>query len=344
MNLNLSENKRQHFVTISYLRRFTNTGDESGILHSYDLLKDKEFKCSPRGVANRHKYYRLEGEYEGVHPDAADQILDRNSAFLSTIIDQIIHSKKIPPKIDVFNNIHMQIALMMARSAEMREMNELIHILALKEHIKAKKLIETAPVEVKKHFEKVGIDELEVKVKKDYLISSIFEIAAENFVWLEKRRWMVAEASPGINFVTSDQPVTLKNIDPKKRGKYGPGLRYLYSRIFFPISPKFALVGEFNEDLPDYKLLNIKEAAIMNTQVIERPYSQIYFSEPDFKWFTPDGKIGNLEDFKALRRNPEVARLYETFQTDKIKEKSAVIKSYLYDNYNLETFERKTNL
>jgi hypothetical protein len=259
------------------------------------------------------------------------------------LIKEIVETKKIPQEIDVFQSIHMQIAFLMARSPETREMYSLIHEVALAEHMKATRILETAPEVVKEYFARTGKETLDVTIKKDYLVGSIVKIAAQNCEWLKTRNWMVAEAPENFHFVTSDSPITFKDIDPRLRGKYGPGLRHKHSRIFFPLTPKFALVGEFNDELPEYLVLTEKQAAIMNTQVVERPYSQIYSSQPDFKWFIPKGQVGNFDDFKSHRRSPEIDKLFRSYHKDKKEKKTEVIKTLLHDRFDPKTFNFKKN-
>lgn len=207
--------KRQHFIPQAYLKRFTDTGKKDGTLFVYDLIKDREFQCKPDNVAHRNQFYRLNKDlYHGVDPDAVDRLLDKNVPTLDKLIDEITNTKVIPAEKNG-ESIFDQIALLIARSPENRTNSIILYEVAAKEHMLSQ--IESAPEQIKKLVEKVGIYKaLNIEFNEDYFKQIIFETAISYYKVLVQRSWQVVEASSNMNFVTSDLPITVRKLTSRR--------------------------------------------------------------------------------------------------------------------------------
>jgi hypothetical protein len=98
------------------------------------------------------------------------------------------------------------------------------------------------------------------------------------------RNWRLVEApadSPG--FVTSDHPVSLTSAEPLPGGQ-SPGLRTPRSRVFFPITPKLAIVGTIDPQSGETTTLTEDEVAAANADTILNAQRQVYTKTGDFRY------------------------------------------------------------
>ncbi|MBI3557845.1 MAG: DUF4238 domain-containing protein, partial [Deltaproteobacteria bacterium] len=276
----------------------------------------------------------------GLEPDHVDKILDKNVPHLEQSIEWICQHRTIPPEDkNIFKNIHMQMALLMARSPESRYNSKLLYETAMKEHLLTQ--LDDAPVELRKHIAEVGIDKaLNIEFNEDFFIALIFKAAASYYDSLKSRYWQVVEAAESCHFISSDLPISIKRLIDKPT-KYGANLNEVNSKVFFPLSNKIGLVGEFNSNLRPYSSLNKREVALLNLQILERPYSQIFSSTDDFIWLMSNGEIGNKSDFLTWRRSPEIRQVFENYHDKKRDAKLTNTRRIVLDRFDLSTMQMK---
>lgn len=112
--------------------------------------------------------------------------------------------------------------------------------------------------------------------------------------YLVYRKWTLIVAPNDTNFITSDHPVILiwkdSSIYPRP-----PGFALTNTQIFFPLSKKLALVGDF-EGNEETVLAGRKLVAEVNSNVIIFAKSQIYASRPDFYFIHSSKEVVRFQE------------------------------------------------
>jgi hypothetical protein len=131
---------------------------------------------------------------------------------------------------------------------------------------------------VREFAEKVVTKEIEMtQESKAWNMKQMFDHIADFGERFEKMRWGLLEAPDDTPFITSDNPVIVLDDNAKKLGpqKYRPtsGLRF-----GFPLSPKFALSGEYVNGADQRLKASAHWVQVFNSSQISRAYVEVYAS------------------------------------------------------------------
>jgi len=131
---------------------------------------------------------------------------------------------------------------------------------------------------VREFAEKVVKKEIEMtQESKAWNIKQMFDHIADFGERFAKMRWGLLEAPDDTPLITSDNPVIVLDDNAKKLGpeKYRPtsGLRF-----GFPLSPKFALSGEYVNGADQRLKASTQCVQVFNSSQVSRAYVEVYAS------------------------------------------------------------------
>lgn len=259
--------------------------------------------------ANKHGPNALEEAYsrfEGPATEALKRVLESNS-FDGEDKLQVInlialfctrHHRVRDQFRDLYSNLYRQIGSVLV--ANEQRYSRMIKRAQATGHIPKANL--PATFEEVRDFVKRG--EYDVMLHQNTLIYLEVEMVDPVLQTLVRRKWSLLNAAPDApDFMTSDDPVRL--VPPLGHGgSFQPfGHATHGTAIFFPLSPRTALLGRFEgkdgsrEVGPDY-------IAGINAQTISGAYRQIYASHEGFEYLVGNRRMpGSSLKSNPVRRN-----------------------------------------
>jgi hypothetical protein len=299
-----TESRNHHYIPQFYLRAFGDGGGKSSKVTVLDLLMQRNFKTTPRNIASRRDFNRI--EIDGYAPDE----LERQWAPFEAACAKAIREIETTHKFEGENKeyVLLLMALLASRSPEKRE-----HIGAFRRQVFERMLAQA--LASKEHWDLMTTKEMQDKhpdvtyeeVKAFYEtkrdtpdIPTWMHIHDESVMMhaiagqLFRRTWMLALTKlPGEFFVTSDNPVVLEWIDPDKTSApsvfQSPGFGLRGTRVYFALGPELALLGTFNErDC----VVDASPALVgsFNSIIVQHAYRRVFTPKLAFPFVTGDGK------------------------------------------------------
>lgn len=285
---NLARN--HHFVPQGYLAAFTDTGTRDGQLCVFDLITRSCFTTRPRNVAAERDFNLV--EVEGQAPDFLEKGLgaaleDR----AASVIRKIGEEKCLPEDHDLSYVINL-ICLLVVRNPRARRSltrakqqtaktigKMLVSDKQIYEHHLRKACeagyITESDVSFERMKEFVDSGRYTIEVATHGLIRTELSIFNKVLRCLGSRYWSLLDAAPDApDFITCDHPVTLVFKDQEVQGPIGVGSRQ--TEIVFPLGPRQALLGVFEDPLKQVVSVNSKGVAATNTRVIRHADRQFY--------------------------------------------------------------------
>ena len=255
--------RRQHFVSQCYLKAFAVPRKKDQYqTNVYDRISGRYFNTSIANVAHERDFNRV--EVEGAEVDVIEKALAEFEAKLAAALERIINTSSLKNEDDRAVLLNF-ICLLALRNPAIREniraftadilKKTMELVLATKErweeHIK--RMRKERPIEgeeaisyedIKAYFDK---GDFTIALKNEWHIQLELDMFEKTLATFFGRGWMLLKAPSDTNgFVTSDHPTCLMWADPRQRSSfYGPGLGVPGTHLFFPISPKLAVVGAF---------------------------------------------------------------------------------------------------
>lgn len=117
--------------------------------------------------------------------------------------------------------------------------------------------------------------------------------------YLSERKWVVIRAPHEFPFITTDHPVILLWKFPEEIPtlyRKHPGFGMIETQVYFPISSKVAIVGEFEGESADIDA-DQRLVAVINTIFLGLFHKQIYSSKLSFPLIN---EAGDLSDGREL--------------------------------------------
>jgi hypothetical protein len=292
--------RRHHYVPKCYLNAFaaSKKGKQKPELLSFDATQRKCFRTAPDNVALEKDFNTI--DLEGHPPDAFEKVLASVESDIAPALVRIVEAKSLANAEDREQLLRL-IALLYTRNPRFRET-----IRTIGENL-AKRKLEAAlsssnkwKAEVKKaqadgaiaRDAVVDYDTVKQSYKaEDYALklsneaSIVHELQAFEHALpaLRERRWVLVEApedSPG--FITCDHPVSLAWSE-KPPGPGAPGLRTPNTIVFFPLTPRLAIVGTLEGENGSATFTD-GEVALVNGTTVLNAQRQVYASRGDFRY------------------------------------------------------------
>jgi hypothetical protein len=274
---------RHHFLPICYLKGFTVLDKKNSELFCVDLKDQKTFPAIPKGVA-------VEGHFNTIRstecpPDALEDALARFEGEAAKAIDDLKRNH-------VFEGLNKTyalnlIALLAVRIPSKRRnwdyilsyMGNMMLEFAAAQPIGTK----VNGVEITQGFKDAMAkkDDLQISVR-DKPFEAEFKTVDFLIPMLLERKWSLVSAPDDLEFITCDNPVALLWKNPPKN-KRSPGFGLCETQVFFTLSKKIALIGDF--DGKNEKIIATKEIVSgINSNILLSADRFIYTPKQTF-WF-----------------------------------------------------------
>lgn len=306
--------RNHHHLSQCYLKGFSNGGSKKSRITVIDLKQKKIFETIPRNIGAIRDFNLI--EIKGVDPNIIENDYARFESKVAPALRNVEESLLFEG--ENRNLILNFIALLAMRSPENREMwrgfyektSECIMELSLA----TKERWDSSIKQMKEKGQKIdgSIDYEKMKEffeKKEYRI----EVPRERHIIMEQtgiatilpllaaRDWFLLKSTKESGpFVTSDHPVVLDWKEPEKIPPFyrnSPGYGLKETRLYFPISQKIALVGEF-EGRSGVGETPKNLVSVLNSILIAHSYKQIYSPKIGFYFWSQSGEI--IEGNKIL--------------------------------------------
>lgn len=304
--------RNHHYLPQGYLGAFTATGTRDGQLYVFDLATRKTFRTRPRNVAAEKDFNRV--EVEGQPPDILETGLGALEGKATAVMRDMGQTKRLAKADDLVYVINL-IALLVVRNPKARrslarskqQVAKTIGEMLISErkvydhHLrKAREAgYVTGPdvsFERMKKFIEGGRYTIEVATQA--LIRTELSLFDDVLQFVGSRYWSLLDAASNApDFITCDHPITLVFKDPKAGGPIGVGLKQ--TEMVFPIGPRQALYGVFEDPFKPVVSVNPIVVAAMNTRILRHADRQVYCREPQVSVL----RNGEVVAF-ALRSNP----------------------------------------
>ena len=299
--------RHHHYLSQCYLKGFTSGQAKKSKLTILDFKEKKYFETIPRNVGGLRDFNRIDAE--GIAPDHFENALSNFESSAAHALKRVNEGAKFEGEIKLV--ILNLIALLAIRSPEQREnwrqfqaqIVERMMDLTLVSKERWQSQLDQMKASGGKVNENVTYEDMKAFVEsKAYKI----EVAREFHIHREmvgvdsilpcliNRNWLVIRATDQSGpFITTDHPVLLlwrepDSIPPFYRNHPGFGLKG--TQVFFPISSKVALVGEFEGEEDDI-FSDERLVAVFNTMLINKLYKQLYASKLLFPIINEAGEL-----------------------------------------------------
>lgn len=294
---NLVVARRHHYVPKCYLKLFSAevTGKQNRELFVFDGTSRKSFKTAPENVALERDFNTI--DLDGHEPDAFEKSLASVESEIGPALLRISEAGSLE-NADDKNLLLNLIGLLHVRNPRFREIKRDFHervqkvvldlVLSSKEmwesQFKRAQAAGYMPADAVPGYEgvKKAYNENSIKAVVPVIehIQSEMDTFDHVLPLLAERRWVLVKAPDSASFVTGDHPVSLSWSEPKR----GPiGLKHRGTEIFFPISPKLAVVGAYEledgvADVTETQVASANGTTILNAQ------RQVYSLGDDFAY------------------------------------------------------------
>ncbi|EKN5986061.1 DUF4238 domain-containing protein [Yersinia enterocolitica] len=239
--------KNQHYVSQSYLRRFTIDGEKS-LIWSFDKKANKFLKntSSINKICCEDYYYYQLDEGGNVDHTKLEDAISEIEKIGNDILNEIIGMSSmpivsIPP--EKRGHLSFYIAFMLTRGPSYRDAIHEVHGFAAKSMLRqlySQGALNDVPELIQASIKEKGLEAvIQTSVHKFVSLEPMIRSAQQISLSFLKKGWVLLNAQDGSEFITSDTPVifysVISNCD-----SIGPG--HINAEAIFPISKKLCLV------------------------------------------------------------------------------------------------------
>lgn len=292
--------RNHHFLSQCYLNGFT-TKEKITCL---DLKDRKPFKTNPRNVASKRDFNKI--EMSGYPADFLEQDLANYLDYpASQAIQNVIRTGNFTG--DDRSAILTLIAFFRIRSPYRRAYDDvLIDYLTkvfLSYVVESKATVINGikiPQKFREHYNEGSFT---FGYTQNQHIKLEFELINHLLPLLFKRKWVLIQAPDDLNFISCDFPVALLWKKPEKYN-ISPGFARTDTEIYFPLSKKIVLMGDFEGN--DEVLYGSKKlVAEINSNILQFAHRHVYAPEDNFCFIGHNGELlcGLEELWKQIDSN-----------------------------------------
>ncbi len=291
---------KQHYIPQCYLRWFGTPRKKEHYVAVFDRKKKKSYRCNVKDVACQNYFNRL--LLDGMDPDELEFAMGEFETGLAGALERINAARTLENEDDRAYLISL-IGLTALRNPGMRiqirGLAQDIANLSLAARLQTKDAYD-ASIEAAKAAGALRVDynvtyeemkgafesgSFRIEMDNNAMVSNELQLLDHVLPLLFRRGWHLLRAPEGSRgFITSDRPFYLTWSDPSMRnGPIAPGLALAGTDIYFPISPKLAVVGAFNvgntvEDVDD------RRVAVCNSAMADGAERQVYARDHKFSY------------------------------------------------------------
>jgi uncharacterized protein DUF4238 len=268
-----------HWVSQTYLARFTREGHKNSKLHVVDLRQRKVFTTSPANVCKERDFNRIESDT--LPPDALETAL---SPFEGLVGGALTAIQKAPDRVSwsPWNILLNFMALLAVRNPIVREH---VHKKATEQWIRALEEATDTPekfaavfakaqaagdidknlsADFDKHREFLSARRFTVEFPHGSFVPAEFDAVDDLLQQLGRRRWIILRAAADSGgFVTTDRPLTPARRDglhPSSRSPVDFGSEH--TLVFFPLSPDLLALGHVGDGNPRPRLIDVNRELV----------------------------------------------------------------------------------
>ncbi len=293
--------RHHHFLSQCHLNGFTT--DE--FITCLDLQDRRHFKTNPRNVGGEKDFNKI--EITGHPSDYLERILGQYLDYpASNAIQNVIRTGN-------FTGTDRSAILTLIAYFAVRNPYRRAHWDQLLDHVAKVALSYAARAEIGTIINGIEITKefKENYNEEDFLVQNHrhqhmkLEFHGVKIVLplLSERKWVLVQAPDDLNFISCDFPVALLWKEPEKYHA-PPGFACTDTQIYFPLSKKVALVGDFEGS--DGVLCGSKElVAGINSNILQFAHRQVYAREATFYFLGFNGEFlcGLEELWKQIDSN-----------------------------------------
>ncbi|OMD64672.1 hypothetical protein BSK62_17020 [Paenibacillus odorifer] len=318
MNEKANNPKRHHYIPVSYLSNFTDDGTQHSKLCVFDQTNGNQWRSRPKSIAFEKDFHTVE-TITGKDSKTFEEIFSMIEGKAKQIIKGIIETFQIPfPGSDDYNWLINFIALLSERTPARRkhfsDQTAELYKMATQVGSQHKEYFEHQKEIIEnKTGEKLNLTHEQLKEfinSDDYEISFNNNFHMENFMTrfdviiepLGRRKWSVCYSPPELgDFVSSDNPVCLRNVIPVEGIFSSPGHAMLNTEVSVPLSPRVMLLGRFEDVHPSIgEAPNSSFVAKLNSWTAMYSERYVFSQNEDFLWWDKQGNVSRTEDFKRI--------------------------------------------
>jgi hypothetical protein len=319
--------RRHHYVPVSLLAGFTKKDTKDSVLWIFDQETGEQRETKPKSVGLEKDLYSI--DIPELETDEIENAFMEIESIVTPIIRKIQSTLEMPTG-DEYINLMYYIALQYSRTPKRKEgfsrpMEDIAKIFmqmsvssrqryekTINDLKMAGKEIDNLPYDDMHRFV-MNEDAYDVIVDNNTKMSNIFTVIDAILPTLFERKWSVVFSPPAIgDFICSDNPVSLHWTTLEKRpGLFNsPGHGMTDTEISIPLSSRVMLLGRFDDFQPPSGVVpNKRNLAILNSITGIESSRFIYSRKNDFYWYTKDGQVANVEDFKRkIQENDQAIR------------------------------------
>ncbi|MCS5709200.1 DUF4238 domain-containing protein [Candidatus Berkiella cookevillensis] len=294
--------KKQHYLSQCYLNGFTNSGRK---LATLSLNDGRVFYAGPHNVG-AETYFNSFKTADGMMSNVIESARSKFEADVAKAIRNVETLEKIEgdDRITILNLMSLFAVSNPFRREQHNNMIDFIakrvlHIAASKVGYKVNGVLITE--EHKKLFEE---DKFKVEFSKStHIYNEYFEFFETVLATMLNRKWTLVKAPNEQRFVTCDFPIALIWKNPEKYHT-GPGFGCGDTQVFFTLSRKLALIGDF-EGYDQVVHAEKDTVALINSNILCFAKKQVYAPHENISFWGTRNEI--LEGLKTY---------YETFHAN----------------------------
>lgn len=294
--------RNHHFISQCYLKGFAKNRSKKSKLFVIDSKEKKSFYTTPRNVGSLRDFNRV--DFANLDQNALEKEISEFEGLSSKALEELDGGE---PFVRERREAILILAVFFAvRRPDMREKFKEFHEENFKDIIDSTLARDQSFLEAVSQLQALGSD-VDLDYYKNILYKKHYEITRNRHIETElktlvelapimmERKWSLIQSNEETGpFITSDNPVALTWIEPDSVPEFyrdSPGFGLNGTQVYFPISAKYAAIGEFGgeEKIGD---ANKEFVAILNTKIMYFANRQIYAPTEKF-YFMKDGVIMN---------------------------------------------------
>lgn len=305
----MNTSRHHHYLSQCYIKGFTQGSAKKSKLTVLDLKNKKKFETTPRNVGGMRDFNRV--EIDGVDPEIIEKTQSDFEGKVATALRKLEETLDFSGETkDVILEL---IAMLAIKSPEMRD-----HL--AKPQIQIANRLMAKTFESKERWES-QVDLVKQDTGEDISDDSTFEemkrlfeqgafdvsVSQEHQIYIEllgiqlitellhQRNWVLIKTGDEAGeFITTDNPVCLTWHNPDSAPFISPGFGLPDTMVYFPVSKKLALVGEFDRE-DRVKEANKLLVAMLNSKIIANSYQRVLTSKSNFNYIAKCGamQLGN---------------------------------------------------
>lgn len=296
----MSKARKQHFIPVSYLERFTSKGE----IYSFDIVEKKVFQTKPINIAHLRDFYTVDHKDKSKE-NVVEEYFSEIEGRAKPILEQWIKTMKLPIQKE-WHILSEFIAGMSLRVPEFRkkylEINQYMADLTVHLAFSSEEAYKRTR---EQYFQNTG-NELNLEYEEakricenpslyqivlhpNKYISTMMKCIPEITQIIVQMTPMLLLATDKYRFITSDNPVVMINGSKNEPTYMSCGWRIKNVLVYFPISPFTCIILLWGKE---YTVLSANDDVVtsVNSHLLWHSTRYVYSEREQLGWYK-GGKI-----------------------------------------------------